>query len=612
MAVGRRDDLGAAVRGAGVAGCSERELLDRFARHRDEAAFAAIVARHGPMVAGVCRGLLRHPADVDDAVQATFLVLVRRSGRLREPDRLGPWLFGVARRVAIRARAARAARNRREVEGILVESGADDPGLLGAERRELRARIDDEVDHLSPDERAAVVLCDLEGLTHREAADRLGWPLGTVKVRLGRGRERLRGRLERRGVALSAPALASVILADSASAAPLARALAPGVVRLGLAAAHGRAGAAFIPPSVHLLAQGVARTMVLGKLPITAVVVALASGAWLAPTLVARQGPAPPAGPNHASAPSSARDPDADPDPPPVAPAEDPRALRELASTIVAAYTKNPREEIFGPCEAQLRWFCRLADAEYAAAPDGPGRIAAIDRHVGRLRDLLRALRRLGEARDAPSGDSLSRDVDLTVAMLRGAVGWLQAARRDPKGWSPAPKAPPIAARVAPASATPAPPGPDDLDAPEPARRAEGRIRLESRPSDAAMHRAILAKLDERISMNFPDQTPFADVLRYIMLSTQHEAAGLPTGIPIYVDPRSMLDAGRTMGSLVTMKLEGVPLRSTLRLILDQLDLTYSVEGGVLLILTPKPVEAATTKPGSREAKPGGMGAAHR
>jgi RNA polymerase sigma factor (sigma-70 family) len=190
-----------------VSGLGEGALLDRFLARRDAAAFEALVARHGPMVLGVCRRLLRDPHDVDDAFQATFLVLVRKGGSLRRRDALGPWLYGVAYRVAARARSRAATRLE---AGSLVDPAddGDSPGLL-VERTEDALALHEELARLPESYRAPVVLCYLEGLTHDEAAERLRWPVGTVRGRLARARDKLRERLERRGVGPAAIAVAS-------------------------------------------------------------------------------------------------------------------------------------------------------------------------------------------------------------------------------------------------------------------------------------------------------------------------------------------------------------------------------------------------------------------
>ena len=170
-------------------GLSDDELIGRFLVHRDEAAeaaFAAIVARHGPMVRGVCGRSLADPRDVDDAFQATFLVLARRAGSIRGGQSLGRWLFGVTRKVAARARM-RADRFRSEdIRGHEPPAPPDQT----VENRDLRRVIDEELARLPSTSREAVVLCHLEGLTHEEAASRLGWPVGTVRSRLARARKR--------------------------------------------------------------------------------------------------------------------------------------------------------------------------------------------------------------------------------------------------------------------------------------------------------------------------------------------------------------------------------------------------------------------------------------
>ena len=191
-------EIGRLFQSGTVAGMSEGQLLDRFVARRDGDAFEAIVARHGSMVLAVCRDHLRDPNDVDDAFQATFLVLVRRAGSLRRRDLLGNWLYGVARRVAKRAQVASA--RRRDREGIGPEPVGASPADF-----DLRPMIHDEVNRLPDSYRAAVVLCFFEGRTHEEAADRLGWPVGTVKGRLARAKDLLRDRLTHDGESPSPP-----------------------------------------------------------------------------------------------------------------------------------------------------------------------------------------------------------------------------------------------------------------------------------------------------------------------------------------------------------------------------------------------------------------------
>jgi RNA polymerase sigma factor (sigma-70 family) len=207
--------LGALFDDGCTAGLTDGQLLERFATRRREAAeaaFAAIVERHGPMVLRACRGLLRDEHAARDASQATFLALVRRSRSLWVADSLAPWLHRVACRAAGRLRREAEARRRRERRAA---EGARGSGVLEAERRDLAAAIHEEVNRLPMAFRQAVVLCDLEGRSYEDAARQAGCAVGTVKSRLARGRGRLRDRLIRRGLA---PAVGGSLAASVASA----------------------------------------------------------------------------------------------------------------------------------------------------------------------------------------------------------------------------------------------------------------------------------------------------------------------------------------------------------------------------------------------------------
>ena len=222
------------------AGMSDALLLERFAARGDGSAFEAIVARHGPMVFNVCRRILAERSDVDDAFQATFLILVRKAAVIRDRQRLGPWLYGVGHRVATRARAQSLLRRSRERPATVeaaMESGGD------IERHELLAVLDEEVTRLPAKFRAAVVLCDLEGKTYEEAARQLDCALGTLKSRLASARKRLRGRLIRRGVAPAAVAAAADLVKSTARAEVAAR-LAETTIHAALSSINGRAAAA--------------------------------------------------------------------------------------------------------------------------------------------------------------------------------------------------------------------------------------------------------------------------------------------------------------------------------------------------------------------------------
>ena len=207
----------------GGTGVTDSELLERFASHRDEAAFKELLRRHGAMVLSVCRSLLRHTQDAEDAFQATFLVLVRRAGSLKNSACLGNWLYGVARRTAWSARRSSARRQARERRLAMMptnESGE------AATTPELQAVLCEEVERLPDKYRAPLVLCYFHGKTNEEAARRLGCPKGTVLSRLARARDKLRRRLVKRGVTLSAAGLTIVLTNQVVTAAPPAALLA--------------------------------------------------------------------------------------------------------------------------------------------------------------------------------------------------------------------------------------------------------------------------------------------------------------------------------------------------------------------------------------------------
>jgi RNA polymerase sigma factor (sigma-70 family) len=216
---------------------TDKQLLNHYVRGRDSAAFCDLVARHGPAVNRICRGVLRNAHEAEDAFQATFLLLALKAPQIRDPDALGGWLRGVAYRVAIRAR--RQAARRREHERARAQLSRDQPAMAPEEpSRELREVVGDELTRLPEDYRLPIVLCYLDGLTHQEAARRLDWPIGTVKVRLVRGRRMLRERLKRRGVALGAGLL--VMLEPTRRAFALTRPLAESTARAMSLAQAGR------------------------------------------------------------------------------------------------------------------------------------------------------------------------------------------------------------------------------------------------------------------------------------------------------------------------------------------------------------------------------------
>jgi RNA polymerase sigma factor (sigma-70 family) len=180
---------------------SDKQLLECFVRQRTEAVFAELVRRHGPMVYGVCRRVLRHTQDAEDAFQATFLILARKAGCLQKPEMLANWLYGVASRTALHARNQNARRRQREQKAASLATLPPDPPQEDA--LELPRLLEEELQRLPEKYRVPLVLCYLEGKTHVEAACLLRLPTGSMSSRLSRGREILRDRLSSRLRALS-------------------------------------------------------------------------------------------------------------------------------------------------------------------------------------------------------------------------------------------------------------------------------------------------------------------------------------------------------------------------------------------------------------------------
>ena len=191
-----------------VAADSDRKLLERYAGSDEQAAFAALVRRHGPLVLGVCRRVLGDGGDVDDAFQATFLILARKAGSVRWRESVGNWLYKTAFRVASKARVAAARRRRHEEAAASTRPVATS---CRSDLQELAQVLDEELDRLPEKLRMPLLLCCLQDQTVDEAAQQLGWTFATVKSGLQRGRDVLRDRLRRRGIALSAGVLAGVL-----------------------------------------------------------------------------------------------------------------------------------------------------------------------------------------------------------------------------------------------------------------------------------------------------------------------------------------------------------------------------------------------------------------
>jgi RNA polymerase sigma factor (sigma-70 family) len=277
------------------AGLTDAQLVEEYLSRREEAALAALVRRHGPMVWGVCRRVLHHYHDAEDAFQATFLVLVRKAASIASPELLANWLYGVAHQTALKARAAAAKRKTRE------RQVKDMPEPAAAENNlwdDLQPLLDQELSHLSEKYRAAIVLCDLEGKTRKEAARQLGVPEGTLAARLARGRKMLAARLARRGVTLSAGTLAAVLAENTASATVPPGVAGATIKAAGLIAAGQAAAAGEISLQAVALMERVVKSMFLTKLKMASTIVlgiGLLGVSWgLYPTRAAEPPEAPP------------------------------------------------------------------------------------------------------------------------------------------------------------------------------------------------------------------------------------------------------------------------------------------------------------------------------
>ena len=268
---GSREGLGEPLQtlfGVGsLAGLTECQLLERFVGgggEAAEAAFTALVERHGPMVLGVCRAVMGDRHDAEDAFQATFLVLALRAGSIRRGDAVASWLYSTARRVALRARQRAARERERERRRAAQDSAAE---LVScASPTDPWPELYDELDRLPEPFRAVVVLCDLEGRSYEQAAGMLRCPVGTIQSRLARGRQRLRKRLESRGFS-SAVVLVGTgagVTARPATAA-VSPQLATAIARTAVGVASGQTIAGLAPKPVAYLVGSEIRRLLLSR-----------------------------------------------------------------------------------------------------------------------------------------------------------------------------------------------------------------------------------------------------------------------------------------------------------------------------------------------------------
>jgi RNA polymerase sigma factor (sigma-70 family) len=414
---------------------SDARLLERYILHRDEPAFETLVERHGPMVLSLCRRCLRDPRDVEDAFQATFLILVRKGSGLRDADSLSSWLYGVAYRVASRARSDVLKRRSREGE---PESVLEAVAPSAAPYDDSIETLDAELTRLPEKYRAPLVLCYLEGRTHEQAAAELGWPVGTVRSRMARGRAILESRLTRRGLdasaclALSRPDFLAPSLSWTIPASLVRSTLEAAGRFVGVATLGGAAALSHSPISwpATALAQGVLSAMMISQLKWiglgTAAMGLLAATAGMSARAVGLR-PAAEDGPSAAPAPK-----------PEAAPA--PRPLPAPAPVATPA-----------PIPDDLKV-----------------RLAELEQKLDRLTRLVSRLEEVGTP--APSAKPLYRQAP--------SPSEAPAVLPSPR---PAPEAAPAAAPVPPAAA-PAPPDPFGA----PAAPLPPRARIPSRPAAPA------------------------------------------------------------------------------------------------------------------------------
>ena len=275
---------------------SDGQLLAAFIGNRDADAFAGLVRRHGPMVLGVCRRVTGDHHTAEDAFQAVFLVLARRAAAVRPREQVGNWLYGVAYRTALKARAVLARRRSREKQvDVMPESPVATPPDVWSD---LQPVIDEELARLPEKLRVPVVLCDLEGRPQREVAKHLGVPPATLATRLATARRTLANRLTKRGVTLSGGALAG-LLSVHATAAAVPHALTHGITRAVEATSASTVTSGLVSAQAVHLSEGVMRMMLLAKLKAVAVIaltaVALTGGLGLGliPAYAGGDNPAP-------------------------------------------------------------------------------------------------------------------------------------------------------------------------------------------------------------------------------------------------------------------------------------------------------------------------------
>ncbi|HYH65787.1 MAG TPA: sigma-70 family RNA polymerase sigma factor [Urbifossiella sp.] len=409
---------------------TDAQLLGGFVERRDEGAFAALVARHAPMVWGVCRRALdRH--DAEDAFQATFLVLVRKAAAVVPRDRVGRWLYGVARTTALQARRAARRRAREALPADVPDPHAGPPDPW----QELLPLLDEAVALLPERYRAVVVLCDLGGTTRAEAARQLGVPEGTVAGRLARARALLAKRLGRRGGLLSG-ALAG-LLAQRAAPAGVPAGIVADAIRVATQVAAGRAAGLVSPPAAALT-EGVLRAMLLTKVKnaVLALVVT-AAAATAAGGVVFQDTAAPPAPGAPVVVPPPAAKADLPTPPPPVGPV--PPSERNFDLKIPAPPTVEQLRARYVKLHEEL--------AAHLSEDQVVQRVAALEQEVAERKAQLAQMAREKKAADELEAAratlaKIANDYTGTTAATRAKQA-LESSARPPNLFEVAPPSPP-------------------------------------------------------------------------------------------------------------------------------------------------------------------------
>jgi RNA polymerase sigma factor (sigma-70 family) len=536
---------------------SDRQLLERYAGRRDEAAFAALVRRHGPLVFGVCRRLLRDGHAAEDAFQATFLVLAQRAGSVARPEALGPWLYGVAARVALKARAQAARRRSGERQAAARATTAAAAEEL--DWRDLRPVLDEVVGELPEKLRVVFVLHYLEGQTVTAVARQLGCPRGTVATHLVRARQRLRARLARRGVTLSSAGLGAVLLQNLAAGAA-----APGLPGPLVKAAAGLTAAGSVPAAVVALAQGGAKIMLLRQSLVLALALLLALGAVGGGTILLAQ--AQPAsgqdGPQAAA--------------PPVAETEL-SLFREAAERFLAEDYRSADSSFSrllelhpdGALAVQARYLAIIARNNSLGSPDAD-RAASRLLEARRIIDAVLAGARAAEAGQRPAGQRSDRNTPsernkqkVAELLQRFDSCYKEGRYQEAEGQARA------AFELDPESST--------------AWAAVQIVRRQRRDAEARAlkgidkEKEIEAVLQRRVTLDFKDA----------LLGAVVDDLRNWQGLNITIDRRALEEAGISLQSPVNVHLRNVSLKSALNAVLQQLHLAYAIRDGALVISTP-------------------------